>query len=135
MSHPYDPAHSPPFPAFEVMLKLPEGGKTDPLLALIDTGADATIIPQPALDELGARPEGDGFLRDQWGGRHPIDVYTIDIEIAGFTLLGNIAAGDANSNELILGRNVLNKLVLLLDGPGKVTNIFETRPQRIPSNR
>jgi hypothetical protein len=30
-----------------------------------------------------------------------------------------------------LGRNILNQLILLLDGPGQQTDILERRPSRL----
>jgi len=129
MSHPYARSYFLPFPAAEIVLRLPEGDRSGPLLALIDSGADMTIIPTASLDEIGAQSEGDGILRDQWSGRHPINFYTIDLEMGNFTLPGIVVAGDQFSKEIILGRNVLNKLVLLLDGPSLQTEIYESRPR------
>ena len=44
------------------------------------------------------------------------DRYIVDIEIEGRTLPGIWVAGDSQSDEIILGRSVLNKVRLLLDG-------------------
>jgi predicted aspartyl protease len=97
----------------------------------MDTGADITIVPASLLDETGAFPDEDGFLQDQWGGLHAIDFYTVKVIISGIHLPGIVVAGDQFSNELILGRNLLNKLTFLLDGPSLQTEVFESRPRII----
>jgi hypothetical protein len=47
-------------------------------------------------------------------------LYLVDIQIGNMTLPGLEVVGDEVSNEIILGRNVLNRLRVLLDGPGKL---------------
>jgi predicted aspartyl protease len=105
------------------MLRLPEGDRVGPLHAIIDTGADATIVPISALTRLSLRPFQSGFLRSAWGERRSIDLYLLDIQVADLTLPGVEVIGDEVGDELILGRNVLNKLILLLDGPALITTV------------
>lgn len=53
MSFPYSTRHHPPIPALEIALRSPEGGTSvGPLLALVDTGADGTVIPTEYLEQL-----------------------------------------------------------------------------------
>ena len=40
-----------------------------------------------------------------------------------------IVVGDDQGSEVLLGRNVLNKLILLLDGQSRETELLEQRPQ------
>ena len=123
MNAPYDRSYSPPLPTVEIVLRLPEGDSVGPLRAVIDTGADATIIPTSTLAKLPIRPLHSGFLRSAWGERRPIDLYLLDVQVAGLTLPGVEIVGDELGHELILGRNVLNKLILLLDGPALTTTV------------
>jgi len=47
----------------------------------------------------------------------------IDLELGDLRLPGVFVVGDEQGDEIVLGRNVLNKLRLLLDGPANITNI------------
>ena len=123
MTAPYDQTYSPPLPIVDIVLRLPEGDRVGPLRAIIDTGADATIVPISALAPLPLRPFQSGFLRSAWGERRSIDLYLLDIQIADLTLPGVEVVGDEVGDELILGRNVLNKLILRLDGPALTTTV------------
>ncbi|MDW8326283.1 MAG: hypothetical protein RMK99_06925 [Anaerolineales bacterium] len=40
----------------------------------------------------------------------------------------NVVSWD-EGREIILGRNMLNRLVLLLDGPGQTTDVLSQRPK------
>ncbi len=129
MSYPYDSSYTPSLPALEVVLRRPEGNSLGPLPALIDTGADTTLIPLASLQRLGLRPFSTGFLRSQWGERHPVELYLLDIQVADQTLPDIEAVSDGAGRELILGRNVLNKLLLFLDGPSQMTDVLVSRPR------
>jgi len=37
--------------------------------------------------------------------------------------------GDEQGQEILLGRNVLNKLIVLLDGPGRQADVLVHRPE------
>lgn len=49
-----------------------------------------------------------------------------DIEVVGV----NDDVDEFENEDIILGRNVLNKLILLLEGPQQQTTILERRPRR-----
>lgn len=123
MNAPYDQSYVPPVPVIEIALRLPEGDQIGPLPAVIDTGADVTVVPISTLAQLPIRPFQSGFLRSQWGERRSIDLYLLDIQIGGLTLPGVDVVGDELGHELILERNVLNKLIVLLDGPALTTTL------------
>lgn len=54
MSHRYLDDFYPAMPALVLRLGYPgEGMAVGPITALVDTGADGTLIPQPLLDEIG----------------------------------------------------------------------------------
>jgi predicted aspartyl protease len=117
MKHPYNAKYVPPIPIVEVRLSTPELGLyTAPLSAIIDTGADGTIVPTQYLRTIQAAIEEQGRLSSQWGQSRLVNLYLVDIEIDARTLPGIWVVGDTIGNELILGRNVLNRLRLLLDG-------------------
>ena len=91
--------------------------------AIMDTGADATIVPTQLLRPIGARRVFETGLRSQWGERRSVFLYLVDLEIDGLTLPAVYVVGDEIGSEVVLGRNALNKLVVTLDGPGKLARV------------
>ncbi|MFQ6100084.1 MAG: hypothetical protein ACE5OS_02460 [Anaerolineae bacterium] len=56
MGYPYDHSYSPPIPTLEIALRLSgNDASVGPLRAIVDSGADATLIPTSHLGALGAR--------------------------------------------------------------------------------
>ncbi len=118
MSYPYLDAYYPPMPALELYLGYPEEASTlGPLTAIVDTGADGTLVPQSLIDEIGAPFVDDVRVRSHWGEWRNMQLFTVDIGIGTLRLPAVEVAGDDQGKEIILGRNVLNRLRLLLDGP------------------
>ena len=73
---PYDRAYRPPMPAFEISLGLPGHNPTvGPLPAIVDTGADATLVPIAYVKQIGAPKMDRGNLRSSWGERRPVFIY------------------------------------------------------------
>jgi predicted aspartyl protease len=115
----------PPFPSLPIHLGFPEHSLSlGPLDALIDTGADGTLVPQALLDELGAPLVDQIQLRSQWGEARPANLYTVDLGVSDLRLPAIEVVGDPGT-EIILGRDVLNRLRILLDGPAGETTLIE----------
>ncbi len=57
------------------------------------------------------------YARSQWGERRMVDIYVLDIGIGDSRILSVETIGDASGEEIVLGRDVLNKLILTLNGP------------------
>jgi hypothetical protein len=51
--------------------------------------------------------------------------HIVDVEIQGYVLPGIIVAGDPYLEEFVLGRTLLNKLALFVDGPGQLTVVMD----------
>jgi predicted aspartyl protease len=130
MSEAYLTSYVPPIPALTIHLA-PVGAapQIGPLTALVDTGADATLVPVKYLDEMEIPADYPAQLRDPWGSARRVQIYTVDIVIANMRLPGLEVVGDELGDEIILGRSVLNRLVLLLDGPGQQSDVFGQRPR------
>ena len=118
MSYPYLDTHYPPIPALEIRMGYP-GGTLDlgPLMAIVDTGADGTLVPQWLIDEIEAPFIDDVRIRSHWGEWRNVQLFTVDLGIGKLRLPAVEVVGDEQGEEIILGRNVLNRLKLLLDGP------------------
>lgn len=93
------------------------------VVALLDTGADATIIPQVLLRRIGARFARTGQMSAISGKPEPVALHFVTIQIADFTLPGIKAIASRSTNEVIIGRDVLNHLIVTLDGIAGQTEI------------
>jgi len=113
----YNPAYYPPAPILEVVfIAQPHGAKSAASMGFLDTGADMTIAPKRLLQLLEARPLAFKYVRSYIGERRSVRTYAVDVVIDGITLPGIEVIGD-DIREPLLGRDVLNRLRLVLDGP------------------
>jgi len=116
----------PPMPVLEIRLGYPEESLSlGPYTAIVDTAADGTLIPIQLIERLEAPFVDDVRLRSQWGEWHKARMFTVDMGIDSLRLPVVEVVGDEQGDEIILGRNVLNRLRLLLDGPAAMTKVLE----------
>jgi predicted aspartyl protease len=134
---PYSQSYVPPAPVIEVWLAAPgTAGTAGPFTALIDTGADASVVPKSILLTLGAPSLFEAQLRSPWGEPHPVVVYLADIVIGQERFPGIEVAADESDTDIILGRNILNKVPLFLDGPEQAAELIsEPSLQRLRAAR
>jgi predicted aspartyl protease len=129
MKQAYDSRFAPPLPVLNIRISAPfEQPDTQTLSAIVDTGADGTLIPSVYLEQVGAIGVGDALLRSVLGEVREVHLFEVDMHIDSLTLPGVLVAADDQGDDILLGRNVLNKLILLLDGQAQQTDAFESRP-------
>jgi len=115
-----------PMPALQVSIgRVGERPWLGPFEAVVDTGADITVLPLPLIRRVKVHPVGKGRLRGPWGDAHPVVFFLVELQIQDLRLPGVQVAGDEVDREIILGRNVLNKLPLFLDGPQQQTDVLD----------
>jgi predicted aspartyl protease len=125
VSEPYDRSYYPPAPVVEVQLGPPgEPFALGPIRALVDTGADACVLPSQIVERLGLPVDSQQYLSSPGGVRQHADVYILDVGIAGVRIPGIEVAAVDSYLDAIIGRIVLNKLTIVLDGPRQM---FELR--------
>lgn len=109
---------TPPAPVARVIVRTRDHARTvSDVPMLIDTGADVTLIPRTCADRLGLRGEAQtAFVLRGFDGAASI-ARTVDAEVlfVGCTFRGRFLVIDDECG--VLGRNVLNHLSLVLDGP------------------
>jgi predicted aspartyl protease len=93
--------------------------------AFIDSGADATIVPEKVLNQVSASVWDQAWLSSQWGEQRQVFRYEIDLKIAGRVFPGMVVVLDELSDEVILGRDFLQQVRLLLDGPAQNMRLIE----------
>ena len=109
---------SPPAPMARVTLRDPETGTVLPdVLMLIDSGADATLVPQSSVGLLGVQvsPDESYELLAFDGTPSVSQVVRLDLVLLRHTFKGRFLI--LNQEWGILGRDILNHLSLHLDGP------------------
>jgi hypothetical protein len=111
--------YDPPAPLARVSLRNTSGGQVlRDVPMLLDWGADVTLVPRQAADSVqapvaaGKTYELEGFE----GSRSFAPAARLEIDFAGRTFRGKFLLID--QEWAILGRNVLNSLAILCDGPG-----------------
>jgi hypothetical protein len=103
----YNHQYHPPIPILTVRLYSLVNDTFSPLLkALVDTGSDASLVPLPLLNELGAEETAPGWLVSITGERKPVSLFYVDVYIGDQALSGIRVIGDPDTDEVILGRDV-----------------------------
>jgi hypothetical protein len=108
----------PPDPLARVVLRHPQNGATLPdVPMLIDSGADVTLIPLACVNQIGAAVNsGEGYeLMGFDGSRSVAQAVQLDLLFLRRTFKGRFLLIDQQSG--ILGRDILNHVAVLLDGP------------------
>jgi len=115
----YDASHfDPPAPVARLTLRNPHNGATvSDVLLLLDTGADVTLLPRMAVERLGVpllanqRYELMGFD----GSKSFAPVVMLDTIFLQLAFRGRYLLIEEERG--ILGRDILNHVMVLLDGP------------------
>ncbi|MDY7077876.1 MAG: aspartyl protease family protein [Chloroflexota bacterium] len=120
----YSADYAPSMPVVDVTLVAPHSGEEiGPELALVDSGADGTLIPVDLLEQIGLVSIATGRLIWLWRESLPVSIYIVRIKIGPYVLPRVHVAGVPTGTDLVLGRNVLNQMVVTLNGPAEVTEI------------
>lgn len=126
---PFDASFEPPAPVLPVRIGgIEEHHPAAMLRMLIDTGADCTLIPArlarslrlPVIDRV--EIEGVG------GATRRANVHAARIRVGTLRAMARVVAlGD----EALLGRDLLNRLILQIDGPSQIVQAQpRPRPKR-----
>lgn len=113
----FDHTTFPSSPSFSLQIAGPEVNDwIDISAALLDTGADATIIPERLLSQIMAAEWDQARLRSQWGEYRVIFRYEVDLRIADRIFASILVVADDVGDDVIIGRDLLNRLRFLYDG-------------------
>lgn len=115
----YDKTYDPAAPVVTVVIRR---AKELILSALLDTGADCSIFPVNLLRRIGATYLETRNMIGATGYAQTVNLYLVEVQIGSYKIPGVRAVG-IKSNEAILGRDVLNHLIVTLDGIAGTTEI------------
>lgn len=110
---PYDRGRTPPAPVLPVRVAGPGGGGAAATPALVDTGADMSVIPARLAKDLRLPVVGELRVRGVTGSQR-VSLYGVELDVAGITVAVQAAA---MGTHMLLGRDVLNRWTLRFRGP------------------
>ena len=122
----YNSAYSPAMPVVEVTLENIETGvQGEKITAIVDSGADSCILPIKYLDAIGS----ESIRKTQMVGvasiGFQVELHLLILHLGPLTIYGVEAVADKQNREAIIGRNVLNQLVVTLNGLAGITEITD----------
>jgi len=117
---------NPPAPVLEVSLSSPisqEGIIKIP--ALLDSGADMTVIPQNIAQQLQLKYVDEISVAGYNGITRKVFVYSAKIIFDNFGdfIIRVITSDNKNSKHALIGRDILNRLSVFLKGRSKIFEI------------
>ncbi|HXF81452.1 MAG TPA: aspartyl protease family protein [bacterium] len=110
---PYNRARTPPAPVLPVRIAGPNRSAGAAAPALVDTGADLSVIPAALARDLRLAAVGTLRVRGVTGIER-VPLYAVELEVAGLAVTLPMAA---IGTHLLIGRDVLNRWTLRLRGP------------------
>jgi len=121
---PYNTIFNPPAPFLTISISaIYQKEPTLTIDCLLDTGADISVIPQALANSLNLDPTGLMIVEGFNSERQKLPLFAIDATIETKTLAG-IEVLAYQTDYAILGRDVLNRFRLLLDGPAQNLEIL-----------
>ena len=125
-SRDYNSLYSPAMSVAEVTLENVETGlQGEKIIAIVDSGADSCILPVKYLDAIGSEPIRKTRMIGVVGMAVQVEVHLLTLHLGPLTVYGVEAVADKQNGEAIIGRNVLNQLVVTLNGIAGVTEITD----------
>ena len=121
----YNRQTTPPAPCVYVSISRPddESLAADNLAAQLDTGADISVIPAGVVDRL-QLVALDQLLISGFGGHiRRVPIYLVGLAVHNFDRVLLRAVASRDEPYVLLGRDVLNRHRVLLDGPNLVVEI------------
>ena len=122
-THDYDSSYHPAMPIIEIQIRRRAGQPPLTLKAVVDSGADATMIPLRYLRQLRVRKGQTKWLCGTAGGRYEVDMYALAVRIGQQPARYLDVIGTENRDEVIVGRDFLNQYVVTLNALGYTVDI------------
>jgi hypothetical protein len=124
MKVPYDTSWLPAAPFLPVRLaSLAEQSETIAVQAKLDTGADLAAVPYALIERLQLVPAGEIEVEGYNSRRETMRAYDVNLQVDQLNANGLLVIGFAE-DYVLLGRDVLKRLRLLLDGPALTAEIL-----------
>jgi hypothetical protein len=116
--HDYDFSYDPAMPVLEIRIGRNASDLPITLTAIMDTGADATIVPIQYIRRLRSRRRRLKWLLSVTGERYQVGVFPLAVQIGITRPLYLDVVGSERIDEIIVGRDVLNQYIITLNALG-----------------
>jgi hypothetical protein len=123
-THDYDNSYNPSIPAIEVQIYSQDEQKSLNLKAIVDSGADVSMIPTRHLRQLGIRKRRSNWLSGIAGGQYEVDLFSLLVQIGRSDPFYIEVVGSERKDEIIVGRDVLNQFLVSLNGLAGAVEVF-----------
>lgn len=121
----YDSTYpGPAMPVIEVQInQIGQDSNPVEIKALVDSGADGSIIPFRYLQQIHAHRVDQRRMRGISGISYAVDIYEIRVRLGNILLPKVYAVANRANDETILGRDVLNQLIVTLNGLASMVEV------------
>ena len=117
MEYKYSRNFNPPAPVVELSILAPLSTASNSSTALVDSGADITVIPDGIVSQLKLR-RVDSMPAFGFGkGVIEATVYAATLSVEGILKPKIYRVLSWNEDYVLLGRDLLNQLIAVLNGP------------------
>jgi len=117
MENKYSTNFDPPAPIVELFISAPLSNAATSSIALVDSGADMTVIPDRIISQLKLR-RVDSMPAFGFGkGVVEATVYAATLRVEGILKPRIYRVLSWNQDYVLLGRDLLNQLIAVLNGP------------------
>ena len=123
-THEYSSTYYPPAPVVEMMVRDVE--RKDPEICVtgtLDYGSDVTMIPIDVLEAVGAQFVEKRQIRGVSGFGYPVNTYFVTVRIGPHTIYAIEVVALESGDETLIGRDVLNHLIITLNGLASVVEV------------
>lgn len=122
--HDYDRSYLPAIPVMDLEVSIERDTPAVIMPALVDSGADATILPIEVLRKIDAPLIREKWLRSATGERHLVNMYQVYLRFGEFGRY-MIVVGDNFGGEATIGRDILNRYIVTLNGIDSVVEVSD----------
>lgn len=120
----YQDQLTPPAPFILVSVRNPLSSESRvDLPAQLDTAADRTVIPETLVRELALPRTGTITVQGIGGIISTMALHRAELVVPGQAALDIEVASNANEPWVLLGRDILNSMRIVLDGPQLVLEV------------
>lgn len=124
LTYPYDETTSPALPVVEIEIEGYEPNhQRQRVNVIVDSGSDGTALPRSTLIASGAIFRDTVRIRGVTGASRQVDRFLTKIHVGDRVIRGVFAVAISDEEEALLGRDVLNEMTVVLNGPAHVTEI------------
>ncbi|MFO0823485.1 MAG: retroviral-like aspartic protease family protein [Gemmataceae bacterium] len=117
-------AITPPAPALLLNLTHPiTGTEAQNISVLLDTGADQTVLPERLAEQLELLKLDQELIRGFDGAPQVLGVYSVVLQVRDLIPFEIKVIASPKVASVVVGRDVLNRYRLVLDGPNGVLEI------------